>query len=81
MYAIEPTAYSHNKNIMELFQSLISVQIMGQLPLGETIPDYRSSLEISIRFWYLLLKDMLDDIRKVGGMENKPTGGGGAGSW
>jgi hypothetical protein len=31
---------------------------MEELPLGETIPVYRSSLEISIRYYYLLLKGM-----------------------
>jgi len=43
---------------------------MEELPLGETIPGYRWSLEISIRYYYLLLKGMrmLNKIRKVGGI-------------
>jgi len=53
---------------MKLFQPEIPTLIMEELPLGETIPDYRSSLEISIRYYYLPLKGMcmLNKIRKVG---------------
>jgi len=55
---------------MKLFQSEIPTLIMEELPLGETIPGYRWSLEISIRYYYLLLKGMrmLNKIRKVGGI-------------
>lgn len=42
---------------MKLFQSQIRTLIMDQLPIGEMIPGYRSSFEISIRYCYLLLKD------------------------
>jgi len=55
---------------MKLFQSEIPTLITGELPLGETIPGYRSSLEISIRYYYLLPKGMfmLNKIRKLGGI-------------
>jgi hypothetical protein len=43
---------------------------MEELPIGETIPGYRSSLEISIRYCYLPLEGMcmLNKIRKAGGI-------------
>lgn len=55
---------------MKLFQSEIPTMITEELPLGETIPGYRLSLEISIRYYYLPLKGMcmLNKIRKVGGI-------------